>query len=81
LPPIDHCTFALPHTPIYKIHRYFARRPYSIFNELIKHYSNPNNIILDPFCGGGVTVIEALRLRRRVIGVDLSPIASFITEM
>lgn len=78
---IDHATLAKPHTPIYKMHRYFARRPYSVFNELIKHYSNPGSIILDPFCGGGVTVVESLRLRRKVIGVDLNPMATFITRM
>lgn len=80
LKPIDHGTLAKPHTPVYKMHRYFARRPYSVFNELVKHYSNPGSIILDPFCGGGVTVVEALRLRRKVIGVDLNPMATFITE-
>jgi DNA-directed RNA polymerase subunit RPC12/RpoP/SAM-dependent methyltransferase len=32
-------------------------------------------------CGGGVTIIEGLRLRRRVIGVDLNPMATFITKM
>ncbi|MBI5332757.1 MAG: hypothetical protein HZB65_04240 [Candidatus Aenigmarchaeota archaeon] len=81
LKPIDHGTLAKPHTAVYKMHRYFARRPFSVFNELIKHYSNPGSIILDPFCGGGVTVVEALRLRRKVIGVDLNPMATFITKM
>ncbi|MCK4224956.1 MAG: hypothetical protein KAX39_07230 [candidate division Zixibacteria bacterium] len=79
--PIDHGTIAKPHTPVYKMHRYFARRPYSVFRELIKHYSNPGNIILDPFCGGGVTVVEGLTLKRKVIGVDINPMATFITRM
>lgn len=81
LKPIDHGVIAYPHTPVYKMHRYFARRPWSVFNELIRHYSNPGNIILDPFCGGGVTVVEGLKLRRKVIGVDLNPMATFITRM
>lgn len=81
LRPIDHGTLAKPHTPVYKMHRYFARRPYSVFYELIKHYSTPRSIVLDPFCGGGVTVIECLRLRRKIIGVDLNPLATFVTEM
>ena len=45
--PIDHGGVAKPHTAVYKMHRYFARRPYTVFNELIRHYSNPGNIILD----------------------------------
>jgi putative DNA methylase len=81
LKPIDHAVVAKPHTSVYKMHRYFARRPWSVFRALIEHYSNPGSIILDPFCGGGVTVIEGLRLGRKVIGVDLNPMATFITQM
>lgn len=31
-------------------------------------------------CGGGVTAVEGLKLRRKVIGVDLNPMAIFITR-
>ena len=81
LKPIDHAVVAKPHTPVYKMHRYFARRPWSVFRELIEHYSNPGSIILDPFCGGGVTVVECLRLGRKVIGVDINPLATFVTRV
>jgi len=81
LKPIDHAVVALPHTPVYKMHRYFARRPWSVFRELIKHYSNPGSIVLDPFCGGGVTVFEGLATGRKVVGVDFNPMAVFITRM
>ncbi len=79
--PIDHAVIARPHTAVYKMHRYFARRPWSVFRALIEHYSNPGSIILDPFCGGGVTVVEGLRLGRKVIGVDINPLATFVTRM
>jgi DNA modification methylase len=78
--PTDTPLVAKAHTPIYLMHRYFARRPYNVFEALVKHYSSPGNTILDPFMGGGVTVIEALRARRKVIGVDLNPVACFITK-
>jgi len=80
LKPIDHAVVAKPHTPVYKMHRYFARRPWSVFRFLIEHYSNPGSIVLDSFCGGGVTVVEGLRLRRKVIGVDINPLATFVTR-
>ena len=32
-------------------------------------------VVLDPFMGGGTTVVEALRLGCRVIGIDLNPVA------
>jgi len=69
------------HTPVYKMHKYFARRPWNIFAALIEHYTSPGYVILDPFSGGGVTVVEGLRLRRRVVGVDVNPLATYITEM
>jgi DNA modification methylase/predicted RNA-binding Zn-ribbon protein involved in translation (DUF1610 family) len=78
--PIDHPVVAKPHTAVYKMHRYFARRPWNVFEHLIKHYSVEGDIILDPFCGGGVTVYEGLKLRRKVIGVDINPLATFITK-
>jgi len=72
---------AKPHTAVYKMHKYFARRPWNVFSELIAHYSSPEEIVLDPFSGGGVTIVEALRLRRRAVGVDVNPLAVYITRM
>jgi len=37
-------------------------------------------IILDPFMGGGTTVVEALKLGCKVIGIDIHPVAWFITK-
>ena len=79
--PISKVIQAKPHTPVYKMHKFWARRPYNVFAELISHYSDPGDIVLDPFCGGGVTVVESLRLRRKVVGVDVNPLATYITEM
>jgi tRNA G37 N-methylase Trm5 len=72
---------ASPHTAVYAMHKYFARRPWNVFRELIAHYSSADETILDPFCGGGVTVVESLKLRRRAVGVDVNPLATYITEM
>jgi len=36
--------------------------------------------ILDPFMGGGTTIIEALRLGCHVTGIDLNPVAWFIVK-
>ena len=71
---------SLGHTPIYKMHKYFARRPHNVFRELITHYTDTNNVVFDPFGGGGVTLVEGITENRRVIISDVNPIASFIQK-
>ena len=68
------------HTPVYKLHKYFARRPQNVFRRLIKHYTRPGDVIFDPFCGGGVTVFEGIAEQRRVYAQDLNPLAVFVTR-
>lgn len=42
---------------------------------LIGLFSKPGDLVLDPFVGSGTTPVEAQRLGRRSIGIDLNPIA------
>lgn len=42
---------------------------------LIEMYSKAGDVVLDPFVGGGTTLIEALTLGRHVIGYDVSETA------
>ena len=47
------------------------------------HSKDPDTngkVVLDPFMGGGTTVVEALRLGCKVIGIDLNPVAWFIVK-
>lgn len=78
---IDHALVAKGHPPMYVMHKYWARKPHNVVNEYIKHYSEEGDVVLDPFCGSGVTAIEALKLNRKAIAVDLNPIATFITKI
>lgn len=71
---------AMGHTPPYKLHKYFARRPYNVFEELIRSYTQKGDTILDPFCGGGVSIYEALKQGRKAIGCDLNPLSIFIVR-
>lgn len=79
--PIKESVKAQGHTAQYQMHKYFARRPYNVFSNLVNHYTQEGDKVLDCFCGGGVTVFESLALDRKVVGVDLNPLATFITEM
>jgi len=38
----------------------------------IRSWSNPGDLILDPFMGSGTTAIAAIMLRRRFIGIDIA---------
>ena len=62
-------------------HQYFTKQASNVVAEYIEHYSKPGDVVLDCFCGTGVTAIEALRLGRKVIALDINPLACFITEM
>lgn len=80
---IEHINYALvskAHTPMYVFHKYWARKPHNVVNEYIRHYTKEGDIVLDPFVGSGVTVIEANKLGRKAMGLDLNPMSIFITR-
>lgn len=64
----------------YGFHPYFTTRPFNVVREYISHFSSPGDTVLDPFTGSGVTNVESLILKRKTIGVDLAPLACFITR-
>jgi putative DNA methylase len=83
--------------PIYQIHKWFARRLGCVFRALLvgavtsptadfwRAYYEEAELrditVLDPFVGGGTSVIEALRLGATAIGVDVDPVACAITRL
>ena len=42
-------------------------------NQLIRRYTNENDIILEPFMGSGTTLFECEQLNRKYIGFDINP--------
>lgn len=83
--------------PIYTAHKWFARRLGTVFRALlVGATSEPQNdfweayygkadlrglTVLDPFVGGGTSVVEAGRLGASTIGVDVDPIACSVTKL
>lgn len=80
--------------PLIAVHKWFARRPGTLFRALILSeldeqrieqsyfhgHSFPDKHILDPFMGGGTTVVEANRLGCMVTAADINPMAWWIVR-
>ena len=49
---------------------YPTQKPLALYERIIKASSNEGDIVLDPFCGSGTTLVAAERLGRRWIGID-----------
>ncbi|GHT22635.1 hypothetical protein FACS189419_05470 [Planctomycetales bacterium] len=62
------------------VHGYFTKQSWNVVAAYIENYSRKGDIILDPYGGSGVTAIEALRLNRKGINVDLNPFAIFLVS-
>jgi site-specific DNA-methyltransferase (adenine-specific) len=46
-------------------------KPVKMFSSFVERFSNPNDLIFDPFAGGGTTLVAAHNMGRRAIGVEL----------
>lgn len=55
-------------------------RLYQIPSYLIEMFSKTGDLVYDPFCGVGTTLVEAIRLGRKAIGVDVNPIATMVAQ-
>ena len=54
---------------------YPTQKPKALLERIIQASSNENDLILDAFCGCGTTIDAAEGLKRRWIGIDISPFA------
>jgi len=54
---------------------YPTQKPLALLDRIIKASSNPNDIVLDAFCGCGTALVAAENLGRQWIGIDISPTA------
>jgi SAM-dependent methyltransferase len=65
----------------HSIHRYSGKFIPQIAAEAIELLTEPDDLVLDPFCGSGTTLLEAAVRRRRSIGVDLNPVATLVARV
>jgi DNA modification methylase len=65
---------------LHSICPYFAMFPETFVREQVEKYSNEGDIVFDPFCGRGTTILEALLLGRRAAGSDINPVAYCVAQ-
>jgi len=58
---------------------YPTQKPLTLLDRVIKAGSNPNDVVLDAFCGCGTTLVAAENHGRQWIGIDISSTACRVT--
>ena len=62
-------------------YKYPARFSPSFVRFMLDSLTEPGDYVLDPFMGGGTTIVEAAASGRRAIGSDLNELAQFVTRV
>lgn len=63
------------------IHKYPAKLIPHIPNYLINKYTQEKDVILDPFCGSGTTLLESILCNRHAFGIELNPVGRLISQV
>ncbi|WP_295544924.1 DNA methyltransferase [uncultured Pseudacidovorax sp.] len=66
--------------PVYNAHSYHTKVPHKAIIRYIEHYTKPGEIVLDGFCGTGMTGVAAQATGRQSVMFDLSPLATFLAS-
>lgn len=69
------------HTPEYLMHKYWARKPHNVISKCIDTLVPNHGVVLDPFCGSGVTMREGALLGHQCFGFDVNPVAYLISSI
>ncbi len=54
---------------------YATQKPIALLERIISLSSNPDDVVLDPFCGCGTAIHAAQKLGRQWIGIDITHLA------
>ena len=63
------------------VHKFPAKFFPELPRYLIRKYSKSGDSVLDPMCGSGTVILEAILNNRIGIGIDIDPIARLITKV
>jgi hypothetical protein len=65
----------------HNFYRYPARFSPAFARAVIEAFTEPGDFVLDPYMGGGTSLVEAAALGRSAVGVDISQLAEFIASV
>ena len=78
---IDTTAYTSESGTTHNFYHYPARFSPSVARQVIETFSEPGDWVMDPFMGGGTSMIEALALGRRGLGVDINALAHFVAAV
>ena len=59
---------------------YPTQKPLALLKRIIRASSEEDDVVLDPFCGSGTTLVAAKMLGREYVGMDVNPAAVALAE-
>lgn len=65
----------------HQFYRYPARFSPQFAAKAVELFSNAGDLVLDPYMGGGTTIVEALAAGRRAVGNDLNELSKFLVAV
>jgi len=65
---------------VHEYYRYPARFSPAFSRAVVQAFTRPGDVVLDPFVGGGTTLVESRLLGRPSIGADISALATFVSR-
>ena len=69
------------YTGLYRFHKYWGKKPLEVNELLISKLTKKDEIIYDPFMGGGLISRTVLTNNRKFIGTDINPISKDLAEL
>lgn len=57
-----------------------TEKPLPLLERIITASSNEGDVVLDPFCGCGTTILAAERLKRQWVGIDITSLATSLIK-
>lgn len=50
-----------------------TEKPVPLMMEILRDFTNPGEVILDPFMGSGTTLVACAKMGRKAIGIEINP--------